>query len=241
MSGEGTSTFELMAAVTECWKRGDYEAAEERCAALLREDHSAWALVKRAEIRKARGSAEEACIADCTDAIALNPDYASAYRVRGVLLTDRKDWKAAKRDIDLAQKLDFDLSTVQLQRTIDDNIHKSPPSPRRFGRSPSGSEDDGLCSEKESMSGMAGGEQDEEWYDDALDEDVPPDDDTPESRRDGSTVRSCAEGELQREAFPALDIQQMLVGLMANPELMAALSNTDVLKKAQELASQTQK
>merc|ERR1719421_1053873 len=60
-----------------------------------------------------------ACIQDCTAALAVNPDSAKAYRLRGKAHRLLGHWEDAHKDLAQGQKLDFDDDTVDMQKFID--------------------------------------------------------------------------------------------------------------------------
>merc|ERR1719492_693881 len=65
-----------------------------------------------------------ACIADCTAAIAVNPDSGKAYRTRGKAHRKLGHWEDAHKDLSVGQKLDFDDDTVDMQKLVDEKWKK---------------------------------------------------------------------------------------------------------------------
>eukprot|EP00415_Alexandrium_ostenfeldii_P004370 UN4370 len=59
-----------------------------------------------------------ACISDCTAAIAINPDSAKAYRIRGKAHRKLGHWEDAHKDLSLGQQLDYDDDTVEMQKFV---------------------------------------------------------------------------------------------------------------------------
>jgi len=84
---------------------------------------SAMMYAKRAELLL-KLKRPNACIADCTAAIAVNPDSAKAYRTRGKAHRKLGHWKEAHEDIALGQKLDYDDDLVDIQKFVDDKWKK---------------------------------------------------------------------------------------------------------------------
>merc|ERR1719217_332346 len=68
---------------------------------------TAMVYAKRAEILL-KLKRPNACIADCDAAVAVNPDSAKAFRLRGKAHRRLGHWKEANMDLSTAQKLDFD-------------------------------------------------------------------------------------------------------------------------------------
>eukprot|EP00401_Gymnodinium_catenatum_P039708 CAMPEP_0117595204 /NCGR_PEP_ID=MMETSP0784-20121206/73635_1 /TAXON_ID=39447 /ORGANISM="" /LENGTH=428 /DNA_ID=CAMNT_0005397365 /DNA_START=96 /DNA_END=1379 /DNA_ORIENTATION=+ len=59
-----------------------------------------------------------ATIADCDAAIEINPDSAKAFRIRGKAERFIGRWEEAHKDLSVAQKLDFDDDTVEVQKLV---------------------------------------------------------------------------------------------------------------------------
>merc|ERR1711972_428067 len=60
-----------------------------------------------------------ACIADTTAAIEINPDSAKAYRIRGKAHRKLGHWEEAHKDLSTAQSIDFDDDVVDMQKFVD--------------------------------------------------------------------------------------------------------------------------
>lgn len=60
-----------------------------------------------------------ACIADCSAALQLNPDIGKAYRLRGKAHRRLGHWEEAHKDLSMAQHLDFDDDTVEEHNFVD--------------------------------------------------------------------------------------------------------------------------
>jgi len=73
---------------------------------------------KRAEILL-KLKRPNACIADCTAAIGINPDSGKAHRIRGKAHRSLCQWEEAHRDLALGQKLDYDDDTAEMQKIVD--------------------------------------------------------------------------------------------------------------------------
>merc|ERR1719433_2240350 len=65
-----------------------------------------------------------ACIADCSIAISINPDSGKAHRIRGRAHRSLGHWEEAHRDLALGQKLDYDDETVDVQKLVDEKWRK---------------------------------------------------------------------------------------------------------------------
>merc|ERR1719188_493794 len=59
-----------------------------------------------------------AAIADCTSALEINPDSGKAFRMRGKAHRFLGHWEQAHKDLAMAQKLDFDDDTVDVQKFV---------------------------------------------------------------------------------------------------------------------------
>jgi len=59
-----------------------------------------------------------ACIEDCNAAVAINPDSAKAFRIRGKAHRTLGHWEEAHQDLSLAQKLDYDDDIVDVQKFV---------------------------------------------------------------------------------------------------------------------------
>jgi len=60
-----------------------------------------------------------ACIADCTAALAINPDIGKAFRLRGKAHRRLGHWEEAHKDLSMGQHLDFDDDTVEEHSFVD--------------------------------------------------------------------------------------------------------------------------
>jgi len=60
-----------------------------------------------------------ASIADCDAAIEINPDSAKAFRMRGKAYRKIGKWVEAHKDLSVAQQLDFDDDTAEVQKFVD--------------------------------------------------------------------------------------------------------------------------
>jgi len=60
-----------------------------------------------------------ACIADCTAAIQINPDSAKAYRLRGKAHRKLGHWEQSHKDLAIGQTIDFDDDLVDVQKLVD--------------------------------------------------------------------------------------------------------------------------
>merc|ERR1719436_1348638 len=78
---------------------------------------SAMLLAKRAELLlKLRRP--QAAIADATAALAVNPDSAKAFKVRGKARRFVGDYEKAKADLDQAQRIDYDDSVADIHEYV---------------------------------------------------------------------------------------------------------------------------
>ena len=60
-----------------------------------------------------------ACIADCTAALLINPDIGKAFRLRGKAHRRLGHWEKAHKDLSMGQHLDFDDDTVEEHNFVD--------------------------------------------------------------------------------------------------------------------------
>ena len=67
-----------------------------------------------------------AAIKDCDFALSLNPDSGKAYRVRGTAYRYLHEWSKAHADLSDAQRIDFDESTEEVKRFVDEQFRKLP-------------------------------------------------------------------------------------------------------------------
>lgn len=81
-------------------------------------------LTKRSELllKMARPNA---AIADCTAALAMNPDLGKAYRVRGIAHRKLGHWVEAKSDLAEGQRLDFDDGTAAVEKFVSEKVRVS--------------------------------------------------------------------------------------------------------------------
>mmetsp|Transcript_39402 Transcript_39402/g.112478 ORF Transcript_39402/g.112478 Transcript_39402/m.112478 type:complete len:449 (+) Transcript_39402:58-1404(+) len=84
---------------------------------------SAMMYAKRAELLL-KLKRPNACIADCTAAIGVNPDSGKAYRIRGKAHRRLGHWEDAHKDLSMGQKLDFDDDTIDIQKLVADKFKK---------------------------------------------------------------------------------------------------------------------
>lgn len=84
---------------------------------------TAMVYAKRAEILLKLKRAN-ACIADCSSAIEVNPDSGKAFRIRGKAHRRLGHWVEAHKDISTAQQIDFDDDTVDMQKLVAEKFKK---------------------------------------------------------------------------------------------------------------------
>merc|ERR1719446_38873 len=65
-----------------------------------------------------------ASIRDCTLALQLNPDSGKAYKVRGKAHRRLGEWSKAHADLAMGQQIDFDDSTEEVQKYVDERYNK---------------------------------------------------------------------------------------------------------------------
>lgn len=65
-----------------------------------------------------------ACIEDCNAAIAINPDSAKAFRLRGKAHRLLGHWEDAHKDLSFAQKVDYDDDVVDMQKFVSERWKK---------------------------------------------------------------------------------------------------------------------
>ncbi|PHJ23903.1 hsp70 interacting protein hip [Cystoisospora suis] len=75
-----------------------------------------------------------ACTRDCDQALALNPDNARAYKIRGKANRLLGKWREAHRDLDMGQKLDYDDALWDMQKLVDEKYKKIEEHERKLER-----------------------------------------------------------------------------------------------------------
>jgi suppressor of tumorigenicity protein 13 len=111
-------------AAVEAMEDGDMaKALEKYTEAIKIGNASAMLITKRAELLL-KMKRPNACIADCTAAILVNPDSGKAYRTRGKAHRRLGHWKEAHEDIAMGQKLDFDDDLMDIQKFVDEKWKK---------------------------------------------------------------------------------------------------------------------
>merc|ERR1712060_30377 len=99
----------------EALEMGDVARALDRYSkAICRGGATALMLSKRGELLL-KQRRPGAAIKDCTAALALNPDLARAYRIRGIAQRKLGRWAEAHNDLIEGQRLDYDEGTAAVQ------------------------------------------------------------------------------------------------------------------------------
>jgi suppressor of tumorigenicity protein 13 len=65
-----------------------------------------------------------ACIVDCTSAVAINPDIGKAYKLRGRAYRNLGRWEEAHGDLSRGQQLDYDDDTMEVQKFVAEKFKK---------------------------------------------------------------------------------------------------------------------
>uniref|UniRef100_A0A7S1RJD7 Uncharacterized protein n=1 Tax=Alexandrium catenella TaxID=2925 RepID=A0A7S1RJD7_ALECA len=109
----------------EALKAGDQKLALARYTKVIScGGGTALMLCKRSELLLKMGR-PNAAIADCTAAVALNPDSGKAYRVRGIAHRKLGHWAEAKADLAQGQRLDFDDGTAAVEKFVAEKVRVS--------------------------------------------------------------------------------------------------------------------
>lgn len=103
---------------TEAKSAGNYEQAVELYTkAMELGGASTLTLANRADCLL-RGRRPNAALADCNEALKLNPDSAKALRCRGQVNRRLGNWEAANKDLSAAQSIDFDPDTEPVRKFV---------------------------------------------------------------------------------------------------------------------------
>ncbi|CAK0829652.1 unnamed protein product [Prorocentrum cordatum] len=106
-------------AAMEALDANDLEKALEKYVEYMKFGNpTAMIYAKRAEILL-KLKRPNACIADCTAAIEINPDSGKAYRIRGRAHRGLCNWEQAHKDLALGQQLDYDDDAAEIQKIVD--------------------------------------------------------------------------------------------------------------------------
>jgi suppressor of tumorigenicity protein 13 len=65
-----------------------------------------------------------AAIRDCDTALSLNPDSGKAFRIRGLAYRHLQKWEKAHADLAAAQRIDFDETTEEVHKLVDEKYKK---------------------------------------------------------------------------------------------------------------------
>lgn len=102
----------------EALEDGDHQKALDKYTEIVMMGNTtAMVYAKRAEVLL-NLKRPNACIADCTAAISVNPNNGKAYRTRGKAQRALGHWKNAHKDLSNGQQLDFDDDTVEMQTLV---------------------------------------------------------------------------------------------------------------------------
>merc|ERR1711972_930586 len=109
---------DLKQAAAEALEDGDKQKALDKLTeAFAIGNVTAMMYAKRADILL-KMKRPNACIVDCTSALEINPDSGKAFRTRGKAHRFLGHWEQAHKDPAMAQKLDFDDDTADIQKFV---------------------------------------------------------------------------------------------------------------------------
>merc|ERR1719239_1913653 len=152
----------------------------------------------------------KACIRDCTRAIELNPDNASAYKFRGRSNRLLGNFSLAAKDLRTACKIDFDEQADEWLREVTPNAKKIDEHERKKERKSAEKE------QKEKQERIRKAREARE-----------------------AAAKKAAEEEDDDEGMPGGGMGGMggLGGLLNDPDLLAAMSDPEVAKAFQDITS----